>query len=580
MKEKPASGPALEKLPPWRARRFVPADFDASDAARATALYAALEERAISSAEDLERFLLDRSELETVLAQQKAILYIEMTCRTDDPDRAGRYKHFIETVVPAIKPPADRLDRKYLKERTRFALDPKRYEVYDRNTKADVELFREENVPLQTEDDLLAQEYQTVCGGMMVNFQGQDYTQAQMRKFLEEPDRPVRESAWRAAAQRRLKDADRVDEIFDTMITLRMRIAVNAGYKNYRDYKFREYHRFDYTAQDCRQFHKAVEKLTVPVLTDLYEQRRSQMNLPLLRPWDLDTDPLGQAPLRPFETIEEYTSRTQEVFGRLDPQLGGQFQEMIDLGLLDLASRRGKAPGGYQSYLHEARKPFIFGNAVGTNDDLHLILHEGGHAFHSYACQEETLLSYREPPIEFCEVASMTMELFASSHLDLFYNASDVRRSRRLHLEQIIRLLTWIAVIDAYQQRLYEYPEHSREQRRQAWVEIHQRFGGGLIDWSGLDRERASLWQRQLHLFIAPLYYIEYGIAQLGALGLWLEAKQDLPGALGRYRRALALGGSRPLPELFAAAGLKFDFSEKTLAPLMEAVREELAKLS
>lgn len=580
MEENPASGPVLENLPSWRPRRFVPADFDASDAAQATALYKALEERDISSAEDLERFLLDRSELETAVAHRKAILYIEMTCHTDDPDRAGRYKHFIETVAAAIKPLADKLDRKYLHERQRFALDPRQYEVYDRDTRADVELFRQENVPLQTKDDLLAQEYQTVCGGMMVNFQGEERTIAQTLKFLEEPDRQVRQSAWKTAMDRYLQDADRLDGILDQMLAIRHQIAVNAGADNYRDYKFREYHRFDYTAQDCRQFHKAVEKLAVPVLAELYRQRQSTMNLSSLRPWDRSVDPLGRPPLKPFDTMEEYLNRCREVFGRLDLRLGEQFQEMIDLGLLDLASRKGKAPGGYQENLWESRKPFIFGNAVGTDWDVGLLMHEGGHAFHSYACAEQLLLAYRNPPIEFCEVASMAMELFALEHRTVFYSAEDADRSRRKHLESVIYDLIWIAAIDAYQHRLYEHPDHSHDQRRQTWLEIHHRFGGGLIDWSGLDRERAALWQRQLHIFQFPLYYIEYGIAQLGALGLWLQNRRDPAGALGRYRHALSLGGSRPLPELFAAAGLKFDFSEKTLAPLMEAVREELAKLS
>jgi oligoendopeptidase F len=573
------SDSSLERIPPYRARRFVPPDFDTCDAAQASSLYTALAGRVITSAEELERFLADRSELETALAHRKVILYIEMTCHTDDPDKAGRYKNFIETVQAAVKLLADRLDRKYLQERARFALDARRYEVYDRDTKADVELFRDENVPLQTKDDLLAQDYQTLYGAMMVSFEGREYTLDQMWKFLEEPDRPRRESAWRAAAERRLRDQDRADEIFDAMIAVRTQIAKNAGFANYRDFKFREYHRFDYTPQSCRQFHEAVEKRVVPVLADLYRKRKTQMGLASLRPWDLEADPQGRPPLKPFETIEEYVGRARKIFGRLDPQLGGQFQEMIDLGLLDLASRRGKAPGGYQEVLWEARKPFIFGNVVGSDNDLRLILHEGGHAFHSYACADQPLLHYHHPPIEFCEVASMSMELFASFHLDLFYNASDVRRSRRIHLEQIVRLLTWVAVIDAYQHWLYEHQGHSRDQRRGAWLEIHQRFGGGLIDWTGLDRQRAALWQRQLHLFIAPLYYIEYGIAQLGALGLWLEARKDLPSALGRYRRALALGGSRPLPELFAAAGLEFDFSEKTLGPLIEAVQDELSKL-
>jgi len=578
MAENQPDGCMFEKIPAYRPREFVPADFEAMDVEQVKRIYAALGERAIASAEDHERFVLDRSELETVLAQQKSLLYIEMTCQTDDAVRAGRYKDYVESILPAAKPLADQLDRKYLENRRRLALDERYYEVYDRNTKADVELFREANVPLQTKEDLLAQDYQAVCGAMMVSFQGQEYTQSQMRTFLEEPNRSTRQSAWQAAADRRLQEQDRIDEIFDQMLDLRGQIAAGSGFDSYIDYKFREYHRFDYSPLTCRQFHEAIEKHAVPALADLHKQRRLQMGPASLRPWDLEADPLGRPPLKPFETIEEYVSRTKEIFSRLDEQLGRQFQEMIDLGLLDLASRKGKAPGGYQETLWEARKPFIFSNAVGTNDDLRVLLHEGGHAFHSYACAEQPLLSYRHAPIEFCEVASMAMELFSSFHLDLYYSDCDAARSRRQHLEMILRLLPWIATIDAFQHWLYGHPGHSRSQRQEAWLEVHERFGGGVVDWSGLEEERATLWQRQLHLFIAPLYYIEYGIAQLGALGLWLQAREDLSGSLGRYKRALSLGGSRPLPELFAEAGLEFDFSEKTVAPLVESLRRELAR--
>ena len=569
----------FDKIPPYQSRQFVPCDVDLSDVGQVVMLYNKLYERDITSVEQLESFLLDRSELDAVLGQYEAVLYIRMTCQTDDPTRAKAYKKFIETILPVVKPLADKLDRKYLNDRKSFPLDKNRYEVYDRNTKADIELFREKNVPLQTEEELLSQEYQTICGAMTVHFQGEEYTMAQMRKFLEQTDRSVRESAWRATADRRLQDIKRLDGILDKMLELRQQIAANAGFDNYRDYKFRQYHRFDYTTADCKRYHDTVERLVVPVLANIYEQRKSQMSLSSLRPWDLEVDPQGREPLKPFETIDEYMAGAKQVFSCVAPELGEQFQEMIDRGLLDLASRKGKAPGGYQANLSEARRPFIFGNAIGTDSDLRLILHEGGHAFHSFACTDEPLLSYRHIPKEFCEVASMSMELFASPHLGLFYNELDAKRSYRLYLENIIHLLPWIATIDAFQHWLYENANHTSSQRRKAWLQIHNRFGGGLIDWSGLEFQQQYRWHRQLHIFQAPLYYIEYGIAQLGALGLWLQSKQDPCSALANYRKALALGGSRPLPELFAAAGLEFDFSEKTIAPLVDAVGQELTQL-
>ena len=567
----------FSKLPAYRVRQFVPQDVDLSDVVQVVGLFNKLLERKIASVKELEGLLLDRSELEAVLDQHKAVLYIRMTCQTDDPTRAQAYKSFTETVLPAVEPLADKLDRKYLDASESFSLDEKRYEVYDREVRTDVELFRQENVPLQTKEELLSQEYQTVCGAMTVTFQEQEYTMPQMRKFLEETDRSLRKSAWHARAKRYLKDAKRLDEIFDKMLVFRQQIASNAGFENYRDYKFREYYRFDYTADDCRQYHAAVEKLVVPVMASIYKQRKTEMNLSSLRPWDLDVDPHGREPLRPFKTIDEYLKRSKEVFSCIDPELGGQFQEMIDLDLLDVGSRKGKAPGGYQENLSEARKPFIFGNAVGTDGDLGLILHEGGHAFHSFACEAESLLDYRHAPIEFCEVASMSMELFARKHLGVFYSDKDADRSRRVQLELIVFGLSWIATIDAFQHWIYENPKHSRQERRDAWLGIHKRFSGDLVDWSGLETEHEYRWHGQLHLFESPLYYIEYGIAQLGALGLWLQSKEDASRALANYRKALALGGSRPLPELFAAAGLEFDFSEKTIAPLIDAVVQEIA---
>ncbi|MHC4213458.1 MAG: M3 family metallopeptidase, partial [Planctomycetota bacterium] len=341
----------FSKLGAYQVRQFVPLDSDLSDVGQVVGLYNKLIERKIASVKELEGLLLDRSELEAAIVQHKAILHIRMTCQTDDPIRAQAYKSFIKTVQPAMKPLADQLDRKYLDAGKSFALDEKRYEVYDRGVRADVELFRKANVALQTKEKLLSQEYQTVCGAMTVTFQGQEYTLPQMRKFLEQTDRSVRESAWRARAKRYLQDAARLDEIFNKMLGLRQQIAANAGFENYRDYKFREYHRFDYTADDCRKYHAAVEKLVVPVLARIYEKRKTEMNLSSLRPWDLNVDALGRDPLRPFETIDKYLKGAKEVFSRIDSELGGQFQEMIDLGLLDVGSRKGKAPGGYQSNL-------------------------------------------------------------------------------------------------------------------------------------------------------------------------------------------------------------------------------------
>ena len=566
-------------LPPYRPRAFVPGGVDLTDLDTVKGLCQGLLDRPATSAEALEQWLLARSELDAAVDQARSVLYIRMTCQTDDPARAEAYRRFIETVEPAVASFGDQLDRKYLEARRSCGPDPGRYGVYERNVRADVELFRQENVPLKTEESLLSQDYQAVTGAMTVEFEGRERTMPEMRKFLLEPDRPRREAAWRAAARRRMADRDRLDDLFEKMLGLRARIAANAGCPDFLEYQFRACHRFDYTPADCRRYHEAVARAVVPLWREILQDRRRDLGVDRLRPWDTAVDPEGRPPLKPFERAEELAARVIEVFRRTDPALAEQFAMMDRLGLLDLASRKGKAPGGYQAVLAEARLPFILMNAVGVDDDVWTLLHEGGHALHSIAAVDEPLLAYRHAPMEFCEVASMGMELLAEGHLGVFYNAGDLKRSRRRHVEGIVFILPWVATIDAFQQWIYGHPGHSRAERRAAWLEIFDRFSGGVVDWTDLAEEKAASWHRQLHIFEYPFYYIEYGIAQLGALQLWVRARQDGAAALAGYRRALALGGSRPLPELFAAAGLEFDFSEAAIGPLMEVVAEELARL-
>jgi len=375
-----------------------------------------------------------------------------------------------------------------------------------------------------------------------------------------------------------LQEADKFDGILDAMLKLRTQTARNAGFDNYRDYAFRRLGRFDYTPKDCEQFHAAVERHVMPVMRELQAERRAPLKLDRLRPWDLAVDPLNRPPLNPFARVEEMVSRTQKIFDRLDGELAGGFRQMQDLRLLDLDNRKGKAPGGYQDTLNEARLPFIFMNAVGLQRDVETILHEAGHAFHALATREEDLRAYRHAPIEFCEVASMSMELLGNRFIEEFYADGDAERARRVHLEGIVGVFPWIATVDAFQHWLYTHPNHTRKERKKAWLNLMDRFGGD-VDWGGYEAARANLWHRQLHIFLHPFYYIEYGIAQLGALQVWANSKRDQVKALSDYKNALALGGSRPLPELFSAAGCKFEFSEKTIQPLAKMLREELKKL-
>lgn len=531
----------------------------------------------LASPAELEAWLLRQSEFGAALDEEYSRLYIAMTCDTESKEKEAAYLSFIETVLPKTKPYWDKLNRAYLKSPHRAKLDPRRYEVMNRDIENDVKLFREENIPLQTEDSKLSQQYQKICGAMMVTFRGEEKTLQQMAPFLEEKDRAVREKAWRLISARRMQDRDAIDALFDKMIDVRQKIARNAGFANYRDYMHQAKARFDYTPQDCFAFHEAVEKEFVPLLAQIRRERRADLKVDSLRPWDLSNDSKGRPPLRPFQDEGKLEEGCLSIFKKVDPTLGDQFEDMRRLGLLDLGSRKGKAPGGYQSTLEEIRYPFIFMNAAGTDRDVYTLLHEGGHAFHAFAARRDPLLFYRHAPLEFCEVASMTMELLAYDHLEAFYARPDAQRSRRHHTEQLLSLFPWIASIDAFQHWIYTLPAPpTREQREQKWLEIDARFSPE-VDWSGLDAAHRSMWQRQLHIFQVPFYYIEYGIAQLGALQIWLRSKQDLGGAVRAYRQGLALGGSRPLPELFEAAGARFDFSTKTIAPIARAIREELA---
>ena len=570
----------LAQLPVYQKRVFVPENADLTDLTTVVDLYKKLEMKPIASAQDLEHWLIERSELDAALSQAGSILYIRMTCQTDDPAYATAYTRFVETIPPAVKPVNDRLNHKYVRACELFPLDAKRYQVYDRAIKTDIELFCEKNVPLQTKVDLLSQQYQTLCGAMTVMFDGKEQTLPQMGKYLLERDSSLRERAWKATAQRRIKDKEKIEEIFESMFGLRNLMAHNAGFSNFIDYQFKAYHRFDYSPRDCKKYHETVEKLIVPLNGKILSKRRQQMKLKSLRPWDTMVDPFGEKPLAPFKDAQELIKATGSIFNKLDRDFGLQFQEMNKLGLLDLASRKGKAPGGYQNTLSEARKPFIFMNAVGIDDDVRTLLHEAGHAFHALACAHEAIVDYRNAPMEFCEVASMAMELIGGEYLSEFYTPFDVRRSNREHLEGIIQILAWVANIDAFQHWLYEHPRHSLDERRQAWVTLYEQFGGKFIDWSDLTEIKDRLWHRQLHIFEVPFYYIEYGIAQLGALQVWLNNRRNPKKALADYKYGLSLGGSRPVRELYRAAGISFDFSEGMIKPLVEAVTEEWEKLS
>ena len=566
------------KLPVYRKRRFLPENIDLGDWIQIAPFFDKLE-AAASGCQDsaaFERWLLDGSELAAALDEESSRRYIAMTCHTENSGAEKAYLHFVEQIEPQLKPRQFKLAQIFLAHPLRTELPKERYFVFDRATQVQVELYRPENVRLETAEAKLAQQYQKLIGSLTVPFRGQEQTLARMGRYLEDPDRALRQDAWEVVARRRLREAGQIEQIFEQLLKLREQIAANAGFPDYLQYAFRARGRFDYTPEDCRKFHEAIAEDIMPVLRVLQSQRRAQLGLDMLRPWDLVVDPLNRPALRPFERIEDLVAKTRKIFAQLDSKLADEFTSMRDLQLLDLDNRKGKAPGGYQSTLAEARLPFIFMNAVGMQRDVETILHEAGHAFHALAAREEDLYAYRSAPIEFCEVASMSMELLGNEFLEKFYQSDEADRARRDHLEGIVQIFPWIATVDAFQHWIYSHPGHSRADRQKAWLDLMDRFGGE-VDWTGYEEARTNLWHRQLHIFIHPFYYIEYGIAQLGALQVWANSKRNKAQALQQYHQALSLGGSRPLPELFQTAGCRFDFSRETVQPLVKLVSAELA---
>jgi oligoendopeptidase F len=571
---------ALSVLKPAQPRSFVPAKADLGDWSQVEPLFKKIVAAAanIKNAKELERWIADVSELGSAMDQEGAKRYINMTCQTDDPAAEKGYLHFIEHIDPQAKPHWHRIKELFLACKYNAKLPEKRWMVFKRAAKNDVALFRPENIPLQVEESKLEQQYQKTMAAMTVQFQGKEQTLQQMGRYLEEPDRGLRRDAWELIAQRRLQDKEKFEQIYDDLLKLRAQIARNAGLPSYREYAFKAKGRFDYSPKECEVFHDAVAELVVPLSRKLQERRRKLLGQKDLRPWDLSVDVKNRAPLKPFSDVNALAKKCHSIFMRLDRNLGDEYNLLREHKLLDLDSRKGKAPGGYQCSLEEARLPFIFMNAVGLHRDVETMLHEAGHAFHALATRDEELLAYRQAPMEFCEVASMSMELLAAPHLTEFYSEADAARARRTHLEGIIGLLPWIATIDAFQHWIYTHPKHTRAERRKHWLSLMKRFGG-IEDWSGFEDSRAYLWHRQMHLFGSPFYYIEYGIAQLVALQMWLQSKKNLKGAIRNYRKALSLGGSRPLPALFEAAKIKFDFGPKTVKPLVNAIHGELDEL-
>lgn len=561
-------------------RQFLPNDFTVTNWEVLEPYFKNLLERPLDSPEALEAWLKDSSELEAVISEDACWRQIKMTCDTENKSLEEAFVFFVTQVQPKIQPYADKLNRKLVECPFTATLDQQKYFTYLRSVKKSIDLFREENIPLQSELSVLGQQFGVISGKMTVEVDGKDYTLQQAAKFLENHDRSLRESVYRKINERRLADKDALNDLYSQLVQKRQQVAVNAGFANYRDYKFVEMGRFDYSKEDCFAFHESVKQYVLPLVDKIYEGKKKKLGLDTLRPWDLEAEPAGTAPLRPFQTGEELLSKSIACFEKIRPFFADCLRRMNEMHRFDLESRKGKAPGGYNCPLAETGAPFIFMNAAGQMSDVTTMVHEGGHAVHSFLAHPLELSAFKEYPMEIAEVASMAMELFSMDYWDTFFaNEDDLKRAKEHQLERVITIFPWIATIDKFQHWVYEHPAHTVREREKAWMDVLGEFSSKVIDFSGLEEYRRYNWQRQLHLFEVPFYYIEYGIAQLGAIGLWKQFKQNKEQALNNYVGALSLGGTATLPQLYERAGLKFNFGADNIRQLMDFVDGELKLL-
>jgi oligoendopeptidase F len=561
-------------------RVFIPERFEISDWNSIAPYFEDLVNRSLKDASDLEKWLRDMSELEAVISEDVSWRHIRMTCNTEDKKLQENFTYFMMEIQPKIQPFADRLNRKLVDSPLTASLDQEKYFTYLRSVKKSIELFREENIPIQAELSVLSQQYGAISGKMTVTVGGQEYTLQQAMKFLENPDRSLRIEVYHKIQERRLQDKESLNNLFTELVKRRDQLARNAGFANFRDYKFVEMGRFDYSKEDCFRFHDSVKQHVLPLVEIINQYKKNVLGLNEFRPYDADAEPVGQDPLHPFKTGEELLEKTVTCFSELGSFFADCLLTMKKMNRFDLESRIGKAPGGYNCPLAETGAPFIFMNAAGQMHDVTTMVHEGGHAVHSFLSHHLELSAFKEYPMEIAEVASMAMELFTMENWEIYFkDPKDLRRAKIQQLERVITIFPWIAIIDKFQHWVYENPGHNLEQRTENWYRIHQEFNSKTIDWSGLESYQKNIWQKQLHLFEVPFYYIEYGIAQLGAVGLWMQFKKNKNLALDHYIGALSLGGTKTLPELYKAAGLKFDFSGTYIKELMDFVEKELKGL-
>jgi len=560
-------------------RRFLPNKLKVTSWDILSPYFVQLLEKEINNKTDLENWLKDRSELEAFISEDMAWRYVRMTCDTTNKDLEQAYLFFVTEIEPQISPLTDKLNHKLIQSPFVDELDKEKYFIYLRGIRKEIEIFREENVPLMAEISTESQKYGAIIGSMSVEIDGKELTMQQAANFLKNPDRNKREIAFKKINEKRQAHATELDELFNKLISLRHQVAVNAGFDNFRDYMFAAMGRFDYTPKDCFDFHSAIQKEVMPLVKAFAEKRKKDLGLDSLRPWDMEVDTQNREALEPFTSGKDLIDKTERCFRKVDDYFAWCIETMDNMERLDLESRKGKAPGGYNYPMSETSVPFIFMNAASSTRDVETMVHEGGHAVHSFLSKDLELAAFKNCPSEVAELASMSMELLSYDGQDEFYpNKEDFNRAKEEHLEGIIKILPWIATIDKFQHWIYSNPAHTAQERKDYWLQLSKDFGTGMIDWTGYENIQAYTWQKQLHLYEVPFYYIEYGMAQLGALAVWRNYLNNKSKAIAEYKAALSLGYTKTIGEIYKTAGIEFNFTESYIKELMAFVKEELEK--
>ena len=558
-------------------RKFVPTGFKLTTWKSVQPFYDQLLARTIHGVADLHNWLADRSELEGIISEDAGWRYINMTCDTTNETYRQAYEHYIQDILPHIMPLSHQLDEKVIQSPyTKAITQETGFDLLVRCLASNIRTYRPENIPLLTKLQLQCQTYGQVVGAMTITVQGQEITLSQAATYLESAARALREEVYQKVNQRRLQDKDQLNDLYSALVKDRHQVALNAGFANFRDYAFVALKRFDYTPEQCFTFHQGIQEVVVPWVQEIAQARKALLGVDTLKPWDHAVDPTGKEPLKPFQDTTELLEKTIVAFDRLDPFLGNCLRTMKHMNRFDLATRKGKAPGGYNYPLEASGVPFIFMNAAARFQDMLTMMHEGGHAVHSFLMHDLPLNDFKHVTSEMAELASMSMELITMDQWDLFFEQEeDLKRAKKQQLEQVITKLAWIATIDKFQHWVYENPTHTQEQRKTTWNAIFASFSDHVTDWSGQETFKDFLWQKQLHLFEVPFYYIEYGIAQLGAIAVWRNYLQDPKQALANYKQALELGYTRSLPAMYQRAGIEFDVSPAYIQELIGFVKAQ-----